>query len=143
MGNRISMAAASLAAAVAAAGGAGAAELQVSIEDIRSEEGTVLVQIVRGELGFEGEEPALAQISMRPTGNAVRFGLELPAGTYGIRVFHDVDDSAELETTLVGMPSEPWAFSNNAVGTFGPPGWDAVSFELGESPAVQSIRLNH
>lgn len=137
------MAAASLAAAVAAAGGAGAAELQVSIEDIRSEEGTVLVQIVRGELGFEGEEPALAQISMRPTGNAVRFGLELPAGTYGIRVFHDVDDSAELETTLVGMPSEPWAFSNNAVGTFGPPGWDAVSFEIGESPAVQSIRLNH
>ena len=143
MGNRISMAAAALAAAVASAGGAGAAELRVSIEDIRSEEGTVLVQIVRGERGFEGEEPAVAQISMRPTGNAIRFGLDLPAGTYGIQAFHDVNDNAELETTLVGMPSEPWAFSNNAVGTFGPPRWDAVSFEIGESPAVQSIRLNH
>lgn len=143
MGKGISLAAAALAAAVAAAGGAGAAELSVSIEDIRSEEGTVLVQIVRGERGFDGEERPVAQISIRPAGQAVRFGLELPEGTYGIQVFHDVNDSAELETTIVGMPSEPWAFSNNAVGAFGPPRWDAVSFRIGDSPAVQSIRLNH
>lgn len=143
MGGRISLAAAALAAAIAAASGAGAAELRVSIEDIRSDEGTVLVQIVRGERGFEGEEPPAAQISIRPTGQVVRFGLELPEGTYGIQVFHDVNDNAELETTIVGMPSEPWAFSNNAIGAFGPPRWDAVSFQVGDSPAVQSIRLNH
>lgn len=143
MGNRISLAAAALTAAVASAGGAGAGELRVSIEDIRSDEGTVLVQVVRGERGFEGEEPPAAQISMRPTGNAIQFSLELPEGTYGIQLFHDVNDNSELETTLVGMPSEPWAFSNNAVGTFGPPGWDAVNFRIGDSPAVQLIRLNH
>ena len=43
---------------------------------------------------------------------------------------------------MVGMPTEPWGFSNNAVGNFGPPGWSDISFDLG-STALIEIELNH
>ena len=43
---------------------------------------------------------------------------------------------------FVGMPTEAWGFSNNAVGRFGPPDWEQVSFQV-DGDVQQSIRLNH
>ena len=55
----------------------------------------------------------------------------------------DLNGNDELDSNLVGMPREPWAFSNNAAGRFGPPKWKDVRFEMGDSDVTQSIRLNH
>jgi uncharacterized protein (DUF2141 family) len=40
------------------------------------------------------------------------------------------------------MPTEPFAFSNNAKGRFGPAKWDDARFEVTEDGAVQIITLN-
>jgi uncharacterized protein (DUF2141 family) len=66
----------------------------------------------------------------------------LPAGTYALRVMHDRNGNQTLDSNLVGMPTEPWGFSNNAAGSFGPPGWDDARFELGDDQR-QTITLNH
>ena len=120
-----------------------AAEVAVTVEEVRSTDGSLLVSVVRGERGFDGEDPPVARMMVRPTVPAARFSLDLPPGTYGIRMFHDLDGDGDLNTNLVGLPTEPWAFSNNAVGSFGPPKWGKVRFEVGGEPAAQSIRLNH
>ena len=130
----------SLAASPTAAHGA---EVAVTVEDIRSTDGALLVSVVRGERGFDGEDQPVARMMVQPAVPAARFSLDLPPGTYGIRMFHDIDGDGGLNTNLVGLPSEPWAFSNNAVGNFGPPKWGKVRFEVGGEPVVQSIRLNH
>ena len=44
----------------------------------------------------------------------------LPAGDYAAKAFHDVDGNGEMATNPFGMPTEPYAFSNNAVGNMGP-----------------------
>ena len=69
------------------------------------------------------------------------FSLTLPAGSYGARIMHDINDNGELDANFVGIPSEPWGFSNNATGSFGPPKWQDVQFEL-SGDAEQNIRLN-
>ena len=43
-----------------------------------------------------------------------------------------------LHTQLSGMPVEPFAFSNNAVGNMGPAKWEAAAFEIA-GPTVQTI----
>jgi len=52
------------------------------------------------------------------------------AGNYAIKIYHDVDSNGELNTNWMGMPKEPFGFSNDAKGTFGPPKFEDAVFEL-------------
>ena len=129
--------------ALFAASVASAGEVVVTIEDIRSAEGMLYGQVVRGEAGFAEEDAPVVSFAMEPAMPSTRFSVALSPGSYAIRIFHDVDGDGELGTTLLGIPSEPWGTSNNAVGSFGPPKWNAVKFEVGDEAETQSINLNH
>ncbi len=70
--------------------------------------------------------------------------LELQApgeGRYAIRLFHDVDGDGELDSNLMGFPTEPYGTSNDAPPRFGPPAFDDAVFELGAGGAAQIITL--
>ena len=54
----------------------------------------------------------------------------LVTGTYSVSVIYDEDSDGEMDTGLFRIPKELVSFSNNAKGTFGPPGFDKTSFEL-------------
>ncbi|KPF83039.1 hypothetical protein IP78_03175 [Brevundimonas sp. AAP58] len=65
----------------------------------------------------------------------------LEAGEYGITAFHDVNGNGEMDTNPFGMPVEPYAFSNNAVGNMGPARWEQARFTVqGETTQTISIR---
>ena len=64
----------------------------------------------------------------------------VPFGTYALKVFHDENDNGKLDTNFVGMPKEAFGFSNDAMGRFGPPDFDAASFELGQPELLLEIR---
>ena len=51
-------------------------------------------------------------------------------GTYAVKLFHDANDNGRLDTNWIGIPKERFGFSNNAMGRFGPPDFDAVRFAL-------------
>ncbi len=55
---------------------------------------------------------------------------KLEVGTYGIAVLQDQDKNGKMTTNLVGYPIEPYGFSNNKFGKFGPPDFSDVSFTL-------------
>ncbi len=57
--------------------------------------------------------------------------INLPKGKYGIAFFQDLNGDEKLNKNFVGIPSEPYAFSNNAPATFGPPKWSDAVFEFG------------
>lgn len=58
--------------------------------------------------------------------------IELEAGTYSIGFFIDKNDNEKLDTNLLGVPKEQFGFSNDAMGRFGPPSFEAASFNLDE-----------
>lgn len=49
-------------------------------------------------------------------------------GTYAMVVFHDENDNGRFDRDALGMPLEGYAFSNNALATFGPPTFRQASF---------------
>jgi uncharacterized protein (DUF2141 family) len=55
---------------------------------------------------------------------------KLEVGTYGIAVLQDQDKNGIMTTNFVGYPIEPYGFSNNKYGKFGPPDFSAVAFTL-------------
>ncbi|HEX8469824.1 MAG TPA: DUF2141 domain-containing protein, partial [Brevundimonas sp.] len=52
----------------------------------------------------------------------------VPAGDYAVKAFHDVDGDGKMNTNPFGMPTEPYAFSNNARGNMGPATWSQTHF---------------
>jgi uncharacterized protein (DUF2141 family) len=117
--------------------------LTVVIENVKASEGHIMLRVLSGEKEFKGDIEAITSIKQRAMSGKVSFTIgNLPAGEYAVQIMHDSNDNGELDSNLVGMPTEPWAFSNNAAGNFGPPKWNDVKFDL-TGTIVQSIRLNH
>ncbi len=116
--------------------------LRVVIENVASSEGNIMLEILSTEAEFNGESPAVAAIIQRAQTGKMTFTTDaLPPGEYAIRVMHDKNGNGELDSNFVGIPKEPWAFSNNATGKFGPPKWQAAKFAL-DGESTQAIALN-
>ena len=65
----------------------------------------------------------------------------LPPGRYAVMAYQDRNMNGRLDT-LLGLPREPYGFSNDARGLFGPPGWaDAVFTAASGQQTVQAVRL--
>ncbi|MEO7082183.1 MAG: DUF2141 domain-containing protein [Flavobacteriales bacterium] len=62
-------------------------------------------------------------------------------GTYAIKVFHDVNENGELDTSWIGWPQEPYGFSNDAPVNTGPPPFKLASIQVKEGNQTERIRL--
>lgn len=65
----------------------------------------------------------------------------LPPGPYAVKAFHDRDGDGKMKFNALGMPQEPYGFSNNARAPFGPPSWRAAGFAVKAGANSQVIRL--
>lgn len=61
----------------------------------------------------------------------------LPYGTYAMALFHDVNANGEMDRNLLGIPSEPYAFSKKPKSKWRLPKFDEVKFDF--SNDVQEI----
>ena len=112
----------------------------ISVTGIASQEGFIMVALF-DEAGWRGEPVAATRTAAQD--GTVTLALAAPSpGRYGIKLFHDVDSDGELNTNMVGIPTEPYGFSNNAPPQFGPPSFDAAAFDIGPDGADQTISLN-
>lgn len=58
-------------------------------------------------------------------------------GTYAFSMFHDVNDNQKMDKNFMGIPKEPYGFSNDRKGKFGPPDFEKVQFDVNEDLTVQ------
>lgn len=66
---------------------------------------------------------------------------DLPDGPLALSLFQDANANGRLDMNAMGMPTEPYGFSNNAAGNFGPPNFEqAVVTPLAGTPV--KVRLN-
>ncbi|MEQ9305209.1 MAG: DUF2141 domain-containing protein [Marinoscillum sp.] len=116
--------------------------LIVEISEISEAKGTLRVAVYdHAETHLDAHQLAFyKEVKVRQTGT-MQIILSLPPGTYSLAVYHDLNDDKELNTNFLGMPKEPYGFSNNAMGTFGPPSFDAAKFDTPETTRV-SISLH-
>ena len=101
--------------------------------------GAVMVALY-DEATYSGGRPVRAARIDVAAGERTVIFEGLPAGDYGVKAFHDVNGDGKMNTNPFGMPTEPYAFSNNAVGNMGPAGWDRARFEVSR-PTAQTISI--
>jgi uncharacterized protein (DUF2141 family) len=104
-------------------------------------QGAVMVQLFNSESGYQSGAGVDAR-RVAITGATARVDFaDLAPGQYAFRMFHDVNGDGQMNTNVMGIPTEPFAFSNNARGSFGPARWADAVFTLNAGANVQQIML--
>lgn len=110
----------------------GQVTLTVEIEQLRNNNGKILL-----ELKNENEE-VLKGFSEGIADNKCIIVIEnLNPGKYAFKFFHDENNDEKINTNFIGIPKEGYGFSNNAKGTFGPPSFEKMLFELSKSDTIK------
>lgn len=104
-------------------------QLTVEVEKVEKLEGKVMIALYNEEGKFLKTE--LMGGSVEAESQLVSYSFKgLEKGIYAVSIFHDINGNGKLDANFIGIPTEPYAFSNDAKGTFGPPNFEACKFEL-------------
>ncbi len=118
------------------------ASVTVTFNGIQTPAGAIMAGVYDSEAAFAGGAPVKG-VRLEVTGGEVSTVITgLTPGRYAIKAFHDVDGDGRMGTNPFGMPTEPYAASNNARGNMGPPAWSDAAFEVPAGETAQSITID-
>ena len=110
-------------------------QLVVKVNEIKEVKGSLKYAVYDHSEKFLKEALAFGDASIK--GNSVVFTVDgLEKGFYAVSIYQDENGNGKLDANFIGIPSEPYAFSNNARGKFGPPSFEDCRFELRESTEI-------
>lgn len=121
---------------------AGASKLIVQVHGVHSAKGEVAITVYpddRRRFLAKGGKVARVRVKAATT---VRACLWLPAATYEVAVYHDVNGDRDFNRTIVGLPAEGFGFSNDPETKVGLPPISAARFRLmpGEGSVVIQMK---
>lgn len=105
-----------------------------------AETGAVMVSLFDSEAAYSGGAPLRQVIVDIAGGQRTAIFAALPAGTYAIKAFHDVDGNGRMNMNPFGRPTEPVAFSNNARPDMGPAPWQRARLAV-RGDTAQTIEI--
>jgi uncharacterized protein (DUF2141 family) len=116
---------------------------RIVIAGVRPGEGNVRVAIFTSDRAFPQPDAASQVLSMKSAGKQLELSVQVES-PFAVAVYQDINNDGELSRNRIGIPVEPFAFSNNAQGRMGPPAFDDAKIELptaADTPQIISIHL--
>ena len=113
-----------------------AAELQVNIDNIKSNDGALMAQIFLGEENYKNGVAQESKMVKAKSGAGQLTFANLEAGEYAVRMFHDENNNQKMDKNAFGMPTEGYGFSNEAVGNMGPPQYKDMVVTIKENDST-------
>lgn len=125
--------------ALALAAPAAAGTIEVRVTGVEGSEGSVQVAVCDKErflkqCRYTATAPAQA-------GETVVTVQGVPAGTWAVLSFQDVNRNGQLDRNFVGIPLENYGFSREARGTFGPPTFEQAAVPVKDEPVTVQVKL--
>jgi len=107
--------------------------IQLKVEGIDEVKGEICIGIYGNQEDYSNSKNRVWGDCIMVDDDHFEYLIEgIPAGHYAISIFQDIDINGELNTNWIGMPTEPFGFSNNAKMRMGPPKYEDASFEIKE-----------
>jgi uncharacterized protein (DUF2141 family) len=114
--------------------------IDVTISNIKSAEGQILIAVFADQQSFKDEKPAYKHRFPKKSLNngTLKVNFDLPAGTYGIALVDDQNKNGKLDKNFVGIPKEGVGFSNFYLSGMSKPSFDDFKFNVkGTNVAVE------
>jgi uncharacterized protein (DUF2141 family) len=115
--------------------------LTVQITKVKSDKGQIAVALYNSEKDFM-KVRYQGKVTKALKGTVEIVFDNIPVGYYGLSVIHDANENLKLDTNILGIPKEGFGFSNNAMGTFGPPSFEKAKVEVNTNKSA-SISMKY
>ncbi len=104
--------------------------VEVNIDNISEAKGLIHVAVFTSAEDFEAKTNPVFEKSISPKSTAdIRFRIPVSAeGFHGVALYHDLNSNGELDKNMLGIPKEPYAFSNNPAAKWKAPGFEEIAF---------------
>ncbi|GAC1600893.1 MAG: hypothetical protein NVS3B25_28540 [Hymenobacter sp.] len=114
----------------------------VTVSSLVSTSSTVKLFFYNTRSGFLKRGQWAFSKAVKPEGKA-EFSLpvELPKGEWAVAITQDVNNNDKIDKNLLGIPTEPYAFSNNVHPTVAAPDFNECKFLVDGPGKVVSIVL--
>lgn len=122
-----------------------AGSIELSIDGIENNRGVLQVAIWKSSAGFPEDyrQAVFLRTQSLDNLNSIVFD-DVPAGQYGVAVYHDENEDTVLNRGRFGIPKEGVGFSQNPRIRFGPPKFDKAKFYVSEEGRTRSnIRVRY
>ena len=125
-----------------------AGDLIVEITGIRSSEGRIYAGVHQRvpDVKFPDQAGSRYAFNVIAREGSIQVVFkDLPAGDYAVTAYHDENSSGEIDRNALGIPTEGYAFGNDAMGFMGPPKFEdtAVTLAEGESSVTASATMKY
>lgn len=119
------------------------AQLSINITGYDAQEGQIMVALYANEANFNEEAKPFRDAKIRVNGPETLIIFDdLSAGEYAFKIFHDANGNGELDTDMLGIPSEAYIFSNDASDPFSAPEWQESKFVLPEGKINRNLSFD-
>ncbi|MEL7120946.1 MAG: DUF2141 domain-containing protein [Bacteroidota bacterium] len=116
--------------------------LSIEIENIKTSEGTIWLGIYDSEKNFLVKEQAIVEgYEVNQSGNMLIEIDGLDFGAYAIALFHDQNGNGVMDQNILGIPSEPFAFSKKPKSKWRKPKFSEVSFHFESNKQLLETKL--
>ncbi len=113
-------------------------DLVVTVKNIRNNKGVLVIGLFDSERNFT-KHPLKAESPKAMAGTMKIVFHDVNPGDYAISIFHDANENSVLDMNFIGIPKEGFGFSNDAMGTFGPPAFHKAKFSCPVSGGIVVI----
>lgn len=121
--------------------GSDASNLAITFENLKERKGTLYIAIYNDAKNFLHPNHPIKQVTI-PVAGLNEYALrtkQLKAGEYAVAVFLDINGNGQLDTNILGIPTEPYGFSGTKHPKFRAPKFDEAAFSL--TKQHQNIRI--
>ncbi len=117
------------------------AQIEVIIENIKTDNGTLYIALYKAGPDFPDKEKRLdgGPVEIKDKKASIKFN-NLLAGSYAISTHHDLNSNRKVDKNFLGMPKEPYGFSNNLYGPFGKPDYKKATISVRDDDSI-SIKI--
>ena len=126
------------------AGNSNAADLIVNIFGLRNDKGDVHIALYDNPKVFPSSDYMLREVKRRITNRKIEYRFtNLPSGYYALATYHDENGNDSFDTNFLGLPTEGYAFSNDAQAYLGPPSFLDAQIALKLEGSITHIKMGY
>jgi uncharacterized protein (DUF2141 family) len=120
----------------------GGGMLSVVVNGITASEGIIRVVIYNSDNKFlERDGYVYKQTTPANGKKTVKLDFQMPHGYYSVSAYHDINDNHTLDRNGLGVPTEPYAMSNNPTVKWRKPTFNETKFSFNQPTQTISLDL--
>jgi len=112
--------------------------ITLEITTTKYNKGHVLLALYDSEGNYMKEIFRSAEVPIKNYKAKIVFS-SLEKGEYAFSFFQDLNENKKIDTNFLGIPKEPYGFSNQKKGRFGPPKFKEVAFKLNKNEVFKIV----